>query len=126
MAHACALESTISSRSIPWPRRSGGSWSLLGRVWHRVAPPIDPAHPNLAAQDQATQQQLRHLRGGQRPLRLHPPAELPIDPLNRVGGPQRLPLTPREAGTSQQVLAGFLEALGHLGRSRAPCAEKRP
>ncbi len=126
MAHAFALGSTISRRSISEPRLSGGAWRVLGCVWRQVAPAIDPSHPDLAAGDQPKQQQLRRLRRGQRPLRLHPPAEFPIEPLNHVRRPERLPLTPREAVEGQQVLTRFFQTLDDLGRARAPRTDKRP
>lgn len=92
----------------------------------QIVPPIDAAHPDLPTQDQSKQEQFRRLRRGQRALRLDPSAELLIEPLNRVGalpaqaGPQALPLARGKAVERQQVLAGFLQALNHLGQAGVP------
>ena len=77
----------------------------------RVA--VELAQRDLAGGDEAEEEDERTVLGGQRALRLHAPAELLVQPLDAVGGPERLPLGLRKAEERQQVRAPFLEALDH-------------
>src|SRR6266700_4860419 len=51
--------------------------------------------------------------GRQHGLRLDPPLELLVQPLDRVGGARALPLFLRQAGEAEQACARFLKAVGH-------------
>ena len=62
----------------------------------------------MTAAQQAEQQKQNRLLVGQRRLGFGPPPELFVDPLQRVGGAQRLPLRGGKASKGKKLIAGFL------------------
>src|SRR5262249_38040919 len=73
-----------------------------------LPPAVDPAQLDLTARDEAEEQDERRVFRGQGALRLHASSEFLVKALNRVGGPQCLPLRSWEAsrrpfpGTGEQ------------------------
>src|SRR5262245_28551045 len=61
-----------------------------------LAPAIEPAQTDLAADDETEAQHEGRVLGGQAALRLHTSAELLVEALDHVGGPERLPLAFRK------------------------------
>ena len=72
---------------------SGGEVNRARGWWLAEAlPAVDLAHGDLAGGEQRPEQHGRGLRRGQHGLRLDAALELLVQPLDRVGGPRRLPL----------------------------------
>src|SRR2546428_1832310 len=71
---------------------------------HRSDPPpaVDSAQSDLSAGHETEHQDDGGVFIRQRALRLHPPAELFMEPLNRIRGSQRLPLRFGEANEREQ------------------------
>lgn len=88
-------------------------------------PAIDVPHPDLVADQQLEQQQLRRLGVGERALRLDSSAKLLMEPFDRVGDPQRLPLAPGEPVEGEQLVPGFLQAPGNLRCPLRPVGDER-
>src|SRR3990172_2077056 len=98
MTSPVARQSTISRP--PTPPEYPWSGRLLGercRELIQLVPAVDAPHPDLTTAQQPEQEQLRRLGIGERALRLNASPELAMEPLDRIGGPQRLPLARREA-----------------------------
>ena len=78
--------------------RSSAGWfrvaahGLVSQHRWDLAPAIETAQPDLSADHETEEQHERGVLGGQRALGLHPPPELFIQPLDAVGGAERLPL----------------------------------
>src|SRR3972149_12028824 len=110
MTSPVARQSTIAER--PRSRYPCSCGMLHERCWDvaQLLPAVDAPHPNLPTGQQAKQEQLRRLGVGERALRLDASPELAMEPLDRIGGPQRLPLAPREAKEGKKTLPGFLQA----------------
>src|SRR3954464_11838734 len=58
------------------------------------------------------------------PFGLDPPLELLVQPLDRIGGPGRLPLRGRQPRERKQRLARLLQAVGYCRVTQPPLAEK--
>src|SRR5437762_12147705 len=71
---------------------------------------------------EAEEQDHRRVLGGQRALRFHASAKFLMEPLNRVGGSQCLPLLFREPEERQELLAAFPQARHHTRAALAPGA----
>src|SRR5439155_2680375 len=67
----------------------------------------------MPAGHEAEEQDHRRVLGGQRALRFHASAKFLMEPLNRVGGSQCLPLLFREPEERQELLAAFPQARHH-------------
>lgn len=93
---------------------SGGLRRALNGDPIHVLPAIETPHPDLPGGEQAEEEHLRGLGVGERALGLDPPAELPVEPLGGIGGPERLPLALGEPVEGQEFLPGFQEARGDL------------
>src|SRR5437762_219405 len=87
-----------------------------------LLPAVDPAQPDPPAGHEAEEQDHRRVLGGQRALRFHASAKFLMEPLNRVGGSQRLPLLFREPEERQELLAAFPQARHHTRAALAPGA----
>jgi len=73
-------------------------------------PADQPAQLNLSATQQSEQEEQDRLLVRERSLGLGSPPKLLVDPLQRVGRAQGLPLGNREGSKSEQFVASFLEA----------------
>ena len=60
----------------------------------------------------------------QRRLGFGPPPELLVDPLQRIGRAQRLPLRKRESGKGEEFVAGLLEAGADRSAPQLPFVRK--
>jgi len=78
-------------------------------VEHRgdFPPAVNPAQLDLPTHHEAEEQGQRRVFAGQRALRLHAPAKLLVEPLDRVRGAQRLPLRLGEGEEREQFVAAF-------------------
>ena len=76
----------------PHVRRDSRGAHPLADHRAEVCVAVELAPRDLAGGDEAEEQDERTVLGGQRALRLHAPAELLVQPLDAVGGPERLPL----------------------------------
>src|SRR5881409_389437 len=81
-------------------------------VEHRgdFPPAVNPAQLDLPTHHEAEEQGQRRVFAGQRALRLHAPAKLLVEPLDRVRGAQRLPLPFGEGEEREQFVAAFPKA----------------
>jgi hypothetical protein len=84
---------------------SGRRSASLTEDGRDVAPSVDPAQPDLAADNESEEQDERGVFGGQATLGLHTPAELLVEPLNHVCDLERLPLRFGKREERQQFLA---------------------
>src|SRR6516165_5549431 len=85
-----------------------------------LAPPVESAQTDLAADDETEEQHEGRVLGGQCALGLHASAELLVQALDHVGGPERLPLAFRELEEGEQLLAAFLETADHARAAPRP------
>jgi hypothetical protein len=110
------------SNAILAATRDASCGRLAARAQHGgdLAPAIESTQADLPADHETEPQDERGVLGGQRALRLHAPAELLVQPLDDVGGPEGLPLALRELEEREQLLAAFLEAADDARAAGAP------
>jgi hypothetical protein len=105
---------------LPMRDTSGRRSASLTEDGRDVAPSVDPAQPDLAADDESEEQDERSVFGRQATLGLHTPAELLVQPLNHVCDLERLPLRFGKREERQQFLAPLLEAADDAGAAGPP------
>ena len=74
----------------------------------------------MTTAQQPKEQQKDGLLSWQTRLRFRAAAKFAVDPLKRVGRPQRLPLRRRNAAKREQVVARFLETLDDRRAAQSP------
>ena len=87
-------------------------------------PADEAAQRDLAAAQESEEQEQNRLFIGERGLGFGPPPELLVDPLQRIGGAQRLPLRKRESYEGKELVAGLLEAGADRVAAQLPLAQE--
>src|SRR5947199_3873116 len=82
----------------------------------------DAAKHDLPASKKTEEEQEHRVLARQRSLSLGAPAEFPVDPLERVGRAQRLPLRGRVTQEREEIVTRLLEAREHRLAAKRPLA----
>ena len=87
-------------------------------------PSINLAHVDLTGTQQCPEQHGCSVGRWQHGLRLDPPLELLVQPLDGIGGARAPPLTGRQPPEGEQPVAGFLQAIGDGAMLEPPFADE--
>src|SRR5262245_16017453 len=115
------------STAILGQMRDASCGRLAARAQHRgdLTPAVEPAQSDLPADHEAEEQDQRGVLGGQAALRLHAPAELLVEALDDIRGPERLPLALGELEEGGQLVPALLETADHAGAAGPPLPLER-
>ena len=97
---------------------------MIGGLVSEALPSVDLAQGDLGGSEQRPEQHGGGFGVGQHGLGLDPALELLVQALDCVRGSYRLPLARREAGESEEFVAGLLQAVAARAAFEAPFADE--